>query len=140
MRARIKWMGDVAFVGESGSGHALVLDGAPEHGGRNIGVRPMEALLIGVGACSAFDVVTILRKGRQRVTDCVAELEAERADTTPAVFTRIHMRFVVRGHALKESQVKRAVELSAEKYCSATAMLRPHVAISHDYVIEEDDT
>jgi len=139
MRARIKWAGDVAFIGESGSGHAIVLDGAPDHGGRNIGMRPMEALLIGVGACSAFDVVTILRKGRQRVTDCVAELEAERAQSPPKVFTRVHMRFVVRGHDLKESQVRRAVELSAEKYCSATAMLRPKVEISHDYVIEAED-
>lgn len=139
MKARIKWLENVSFVGESGSGHAIVLDGSPEHGGRNIGVRPMEALLIGVGACSAFDVVTILRKARQPITDCVAELEAERAEGPPAVFTRIHMRFVVRGRGLKESQVKRAVDLSAQKYCSATAMLRPTVAISHDYVIEQEE-
>ena len=139
MKARIKWLENVSFVGESGSGHAIVLDGSPEHGGRNIGVRPMEALLIGVGACSAFDVVTILRKARQPITDCVAELEAERAEGPPAVFTRIHMRFVVRGRGLKESQVKRAVDLSAQKYCSATAMLRPTVAISHEYVIEQEE-
>lgn len=139
MQARIKWIGDVTFVGESGSGHAIVLDGAAANGGRNLGVRPMEALLIGVGACSAFDVVTILRKARQRVSDCVAELDAERATTTPAVFTRIHMRFVVRGRGVKESHVRRAVQLSAEKYCSATAMLRPGVEITHEYVIEEDE-
>lgn len=140
MQARIKWIGDVAFVGESGSGHAIVLDGSPEHGGRNLGVRPMEALLIGVGACSAFDVVTILRKARQRVSDCVTEMKAERAREPPQVFTRIHMRFVVRGRGVKESHVKRAVALSADKYCSATAMLRPGVEITHDYVIEEDET
>ncbi len=137
MQARIKWIGDVSFVGESGSGHAIVLDGAPEHGGRNLGVRPMEALLIGVGACSAFDVVTILRKSRQHVSDCVVELNAERAAEPPKVFTRIHMHFVVRGREVSESHVRRAVDLSADKYCSATAMLRPGVEITHDYVIEE---
>ena len=139
MQARVKWIGDVAFVGESGSGHGIVLDGAPEAGGRNLGVRPMEALLIGVGACSAFDVVTILRKQRQRISDCWVELDAERAEQVPKVFTRIHMRFVVRGRGVKENHVRRAVELSAEKYCSATAMLRPGVDITHDYRIEEDE-
>ena len=136
MRATVKWIDGAAFVGESGSGHAMVLDGAPAAGGRNIGPRPLETMLIGLGACSAFDVVLILRKSRQAVTDCRVELEAERADTAPAVFTRIHMVFVVSGAELRESAVRRAVNLSAEKYCSATAMLRTTVEITHEYRIE----
>ena len=138
MRATVKWLDGVAFVGETGSGHAVVLDGAPAAGGRNIGPRPLETMLLGLGACSAFDVVTILRKARQTVTDCRVEMEAERADAVPAVFTRIRMVFVVSGKELRESAVRRAVELSAEKYCSATAMLRPSVEISHEYRIEPD--
>ena len=138
MRAVVKWLDGAAFVGETGSGHAVVLDGAPAAGGRNIGPRPMETILVGLGACSSFDVVTILRKARQAVTDCRVELEAERADAVPAVFTRIRMVFVVSGKELRESSVRRAVELSAEKYCSATAMLRPSVEISHEYRIEPD--
>ena len=136
MRATVKWLDGAAFVGESGSGHAMVIDGAPAAGGRNIGPRPMEMMLIGLGGCSAFDVVLILRKSRQAVTDCRVELEAERADTAPRVFTRIHMVFVVSGKALRESAVRRAVDLSAEKYCSATAMLRASVEITHEYRIE----
>ena len=136
MRATVKWIDGAAFVGESGSGHAVVIDGAPEAGGRNIGPRPMEMMLIGLGGCSALDVVLILRKSRQAVTDCRVELEAERADTAPRVFTRIRMVFVVSGKELRESAVRRAVDLSAEKYCSATAMLRPSVEISHEYRIE----
>ena len=136
MRATVKWLDGVAFVGESGSGHAMVIDGAPAAGGRNIGPRPLETMLIGLGACSAFDVVTILRKARQTVTDCRVELEAERADAVPAVFTRIRMVFVVSGKDLRESAVRRAVDLSAEKYCSATAMLRSSVDITHEYRIE----
>ncbi len=136
MKATVKWLDGVAFVGETGSGHAVVLDGAPAAGGRNIGPRPMEAILAGLGACSAFDVVTILRKSRQAVTDCRVELEAERADAVPAVFTRIRMVFVVTGKELRESAVRRAVDLSAEKYCSATAMLRASVEIVHEYRIE----
>ena len=136
MRATVKWIDGAAFVGESGSGHAMVLDGAPAAGGRNIGPRPMEMMLIGLGGCSAFDVVLILRKSRQAVTDCRVELEAERADTAPRVFTRIHMVFVVSGAELRESAVRRAVNLSAEKYCSATAMLRTTVEITHEYRIE----
>ena len=135
MRARVKWIENVTFVAEAGSGHAIVLDGAPEHGGRNLGIRPMEAVLIGTGACSAFDVVSILRKSRQSISDCQVELSAERAEEPPRVFTSIHMHFVVTGAGLKESQVKRAVELSAEKYCSATAMLRPKVRVTHDYEV-----
>ena len=136
MRATVKWLDGAAFVGESGSGHAMVIDGAPAAGGRNIGPRPMEMMLIGLGGCSAFDVVLILRKSRQAVTDCRVELEAERADTAPRVFTRIHMVFVVSGKALRESAVRRAVDLSAEKYCSATAMLRASATITHEYRIE----
>ncbi len=137
MQARIKWLEDASFVGESGSGHSIVLDGAQEHGGRNIGIRPMEAVLIGVGGCSAFDVVAILKKSRQDIQDCVVELSAERAPTAPKVFTRINMKFVVTGSSLRESAVRRAVELSAEKYCSATAMLRNSVEITHSYAIVE---
>lgn len=140
MKARIKWVEDVSFVAESGSGHAVVIDGSPEHGGRNLGMRPMEAVLIGLGSCSAFDVVTILRKSRQKVTSCHVELEAERADAVPAVFSRIHMHYVIRGHSIKPAAVQRAVSLSVETYCSATAMLRPQVEITHDWVIEEDET
>jgi putative redox protein len=132
MKARVEWRGQVLFEAESGSGHRLVLDGAPEHGGQNAGLRPMEAVLIGMGACSAFDVVSILKKARQPVSDCVVELEADRAPTPPKVFTQVRMRFVVSGSGLKPSVVERAVTLSAEKYCSATAMLRPAVDIRHD--------
>ena len=135
MRARVKWLDEVSFEAESGSGHKLILDGAPEHGGQNSGLRPMEAILIGVGACSAFDVVSILKKARQPVSDCVVELEADRAEQPPKVFTRVRMRFVVSGKGLRPAAVERAVALSAEKYCSATAMLRPTVDIRHEVEI-----
>lgn len=136
MKGTIRWVGDVKFEAESGSGHTIVIDGPPEHGGKNQGVRPMELMLLGLGGCSSFDVVHILKKARQDVTDCVAHLEAERADAVPAVFTRIHLHFVVTGHDLKESQVKRAVELSAEKYCSASIMLsKGGVEITHSYEV-----
>lgn len=137
MKARVKWVQDVLFVGESGSGHALVMDGAPEAGGRNLGMRPMELVLLGVGGCTSFDVVSILKKQRQNVLDCVAELQAERAQSDPKVFTKIHIHFVVTGKGLKEEQVKRAIELSADKYCSASLMLKPQVAITHDFKIVE---
>ncbi len=137
MKARVKWVQDVMFVGESGSGHTVVMDGAPEAGGRNLGLRPMELVLLGVGGCTSFDVVSILKKQRQNVIDCVAEMQAERADTDPKVFTRIHIHFVVTGKGLKEEQVKRAIELSADKYCSASIMLKPKVEITHDYEIVE---
>lgn len=139
MKARIKWIEQASFVAESGSGHALIIDGAPEHGGRNLGIRPMEAVLIGLGSCTAFDVVSILKKARQQVSDCVVELEADRADEPPRVFTRIRMRYRVSGRDLDASRVHRAVSLSADKYCSATAMLRERVEISHEVVIENDD-
>ena len=136
MKVRIKWVEDVSFVGESETGHAVVLDGAPENGGRNIGMRPMEMLLIGMGACTAFDVVTILKKSRQPIVDCVAEIVAERADEIPKVFTKIHVHFVITGNNLNETQVERAVKLSAEKYCSASIMLSKSVEITHDYEIK----
>ncbi|MES2684313.1 MAG: OsmC family protein [Pseudomonadota bacterium] len=136
MQARIKWVENMAFVAESGSGHAVVIDGPPELGGRNLGARPMELLLMGVGACSSVDVVMILKKGRQQVSDCVCELKAERADTEPKVFTAIHLHFVVSGKALNPAQVERAVQLSAEKYCSASIMLtKGGVAMTHDFEI-----
>ena len=138
MEARIKWLEEVAFVGESGSGHSVVLDGDPDHGGRNIGLRPMEAMLMGAGACSAFDVISILKKSRQAVVDCMVELRANRADEAPRVFTDIDMNFVVTGRALSEKSVARAVRLSAEKYCSATAMLRAGgVKVSHRFELRE---
>jgi putative redox protein len=135
MKARVKWVEAVTFLGESASGHAVVMDGPPESGGRNLGIRPMEMLLLGMGGCTAFDVVMILKKARQAVTDCVVEMEAERAATDPRVFTRIHVHFVVTGSGLSDKQVARAVELSAEKYCSASIMLSKAVAITHDYEI-----
>ena len=137
MKARIKWVENVCFMGESETGHAVVLDGAPEAGGRNLGMRPMEMLLIGMGACTSFDVVTILKKARQPVTDCVAEIDAARAEEVPKVFTKIHVHFVVTGKGLNPSQVERAVKLSAEKYCSASIMLSKSVEITHDYEIVE---
>ncbi len=136
MKARIKWVEQSTFLGESGSGHAVVMDGPPDMGGRNLGVRPMELVLLGVGGCTAFDVVHILRKSRQTVEDCWVELEAERADAEPKVFTRIHIKFFVKGQSLQESQVQRAVALSAEKYCSASLMLKQGgVAITHEFSI-----
>lgn len=136
MKARIKWVENATFVGESGSGHAVVMDGPPDMGGRDLGVRPMEMVLLGMGGCTAFDVVHILKKSRQDVTDCVAELEAERADSEPKVFTRIHVHFIVKGLDLNDAKVRKAVELSADKYCSASIMLgNAGVEISHDYEI-----
>jgi len=138
MKATIKWVDGAMFVGESGSGHSVVMDGPEDSGGRNMGIRPMEMLLIGLGACSSFDVVNILQKGRQSVTDCRTELAAERADAVPAVFERIHLHFVVSGKGLDAEKVKRAVELSAEKYCSASIMLgKAGVAITHDFEVVE---
>ena len=135
MKARVKWVEEVTFLGESESGHAVVMDGPPENGGRNLGVRPMEMILLGMGGCTGFDVVHILKRARQPVEDCVVELSAERAETVPKVFTRIHVHFVVKGRGLSEKQVARAVELSAEKYCSASIMLGKAVDITHDYEI-----
>lgn len=138
MKATITWKEDAMFEGESGSGHKVIMDG-PEHaGGRNRGIRPMEMLLIGVGTCSAFDVVNILKKSRQDVGGCVTDVEAVRADAVPAVFEKIHLHFKVTGKNLDPAKVKRAVDLSAEKYCSASIMMdRAGVEMSHDFVIEE---
>jgi putative redox protein len=135
MKARVKWVEQAAMLGEAGSGHAVVMDGPPEHGGRNLGIRPMEMLLIGMGGCTEFDVLHILKRARQEVMDCVVELEAERADTDPKVFTRIHVHFIISGRNLNEKQVARAVSLSAEKYCSASIMLGKTAGITHDYEI-----
>ncbi|MCM2971835.1 OsmC family protein [Larsenimonas suaedae] len=138
MKATVKWTDGRQFVTESGSGHSVVIDGNPDNGGRNTGPRPMELMLMGLGGCTSYDVINILEKSRQAVTDCVATIEAERADTTPAVFTKIHIHFVVTGRALKESQVKRATELSATKYCSASLMLEAGgVEITHSFEMKE---
>ena len=137
MKARIKWVENVSFIAESGSGHAFLMDGAPEGGGRNLGPRPMEVVLMGTGGCTAYDVVHILRKSRAPVTDCVVEIDAERADEDPKVFTRIHFHFIVTGNGLKPAQVERAVHLTAEKYCSASIMLGKTAAITHDFEIRE---
>jgi putative redox protein len=140
MQARVKWLDHMSFVGESGSGHSLVMDGSPEHGGRNLGVRPMETVLIGLGGCSAFDVMLMLKKGRQDVTDCEVLLDAERADAVPAVFENIHMTYVVKGNDLSVKQVERAVSLSVEKYCSVTKMLQETVKITFEVKVEPAHT
>ncbi|MEW7974703.1 MAG: OsmC family protein [Candidatus Thiodiazotropha endolucinida] len=138
MKARVVWVEDSVMMGESGSGHGVVMDGPPEHGGRNLGVRPMEMLLLGMGGCTEFDVLSILRKSRQQVTRCVVELEAERAQQDPKVFTRIHAHFIVTGKGLSEKHVARAISLSAEKYCSASLMLGKSAEITHDYEIRDE--
>ncbi|WP_295543513.1 OsmC family protein [uncultured Thiohalocapsa sp.] len=135
MKARVKWLEGTAMVGESGSGHAVVMDGPPEAGGRNLGVRPMEMLLLGLGGCTQFDVLLILRRGRAEVSDCVVELSAERAASDPKVFTRIHVHYIVTGRDLKPQQVERAIALSAEKYCSASIMLAAAAEVTHDFEI-----
>ncbi len=140
MKARIKWLEGAAFVGESGSGHSVVMDGPPDSGGRDMGIRPMEMLLIGMGGCTAFDVMLILGKARQPVTDCVVEIDAQRAGQVPKVFTRIHVHFIVSGDGLSDKQVERAIHLSAEKYCSASIMLGKAAEITHDYEIVPVDT
>ncbi|HKU13947.1 MAG TPA: OsmC family protein [Steroidobacteraceae bacterium] len=135
MKATVRWVQDAMFLGESGSGHPVVMDGAPDAGGRNMGVRPMEMLLLGLGGCTAFDVVMILKRGREPVTGCVVEMDAERAATEPKVFTRIAMRYHVSGRGLDRKKVERAVSLSAEKYCSATAIITKTAQLSHEIEI-----
>ncbi len=137
MKATIKWTGAASFVGMADSGHSVTIDGPPEIGGRNRGTRPMELVLIGMGSCTSVDVVNILRKSRQEVTECVAEIDAERAETVPKVFTRIHVHFIVSGKNLDHNKVARAVKLSGEKYCSASIMLGKTARITHDYEIVE---
>jgi putative redox protein len=138
MKVRVKWVENVCFLAETESGHAIVMDGALEGGGRNIGPRPMETVLAGTGGCSAYDVVTILRKARQPVKDCEVRIAAERAPDDPKVFTSIHMHFVVTGKGVKKEHVERAVQLSADKYCSASIMLGKTARITHDFEIVED--
>ncbi len=135
MKARVKWVDGAMMVGESGSGHAIVMDGAPEYGGRDMGVRPMEMLLLGLGGCTEFDVVHILKRGRHELAACEVEIEAERADKDPKVFTKIHVHFKVSGPGLTDKVVSRAVKLSAEKFCSASLMLSKAAEITHDYEV-----
>ena len=136
MEATIRWAGGAAFVGTTASGHKMVIDGPPEGGGRDLGPRPMETILVGMGACTSYDVVSILKKARQEIEDCFIELRADRADGVPSVFTRIHVHFRVIGRRLSENQVERAIKLSAEKYCSASIMLGKTAEITHSFEIQ----
>jgi putative redox protein len=137
MKARVKWVEAMSFLGEAGSGHAVLMDGAAEAGGRDLGPRPMEMLLLGLGGCTAFDVMLILKRGREKVTDCVVEIEAERAERDPKIFTGIRLVYKITGRNLSRDKVERAVALSDEKYCSATAQLRALAKISHEIEIIE---
>lgn len=139
MNVRVKWLDHMSFVGESGSGHSVVMDGAPEDGGRNLGVRPMEMVLLGLGGCATFDVVLILKRARQQVEDCQVLIEAERAGEIPKVFTKINIVFQVKGKNLSEKQVAKAVSMSADKYCSVSKMLEHTAEITHSYEIIEDE-
>lgn len=131
-------MQDVSFKGKSESGHEVILDGPEELGGKSLGMRPMEMMLIGMGGCTSFDVVTILKRSRQQITGCIAEIDAIRADAIPKVFTSIHIHFLIKGIDLQKKAVERAVELSANKYCSASIMLGKSVKITHDFVITQE--
>ena len=135
MKTRVKWLDNMSFVGESASGHSVVMDGPPEFGGRNLGIRPMEMLLLGLGGCASFDVVSMLKKSKQDLIDCEVEIAAERASEEPKVFTKIHLHFIIKGNDLSEKRVQRAIVLSAEKYCSASIMLGKTADVTHDYVI-----
>jgi len=137
MKCRVKWLDHMTFVGESGSGHAVVMDGAPEHGGRDMGFRPMEMLLLGVGGCTAFDVVSILKKTRQAITGCEVKIDSDRAEEIPKIFTRIHIHFIITGNSLDPVKVEKAVNLSADKYCSASKMLEKTAEMTHDFEIVE---
>lgn len=138
MKATVKWLDHMSFVGESGSGHSVVMDGAPDVGGRNMGVRPMEMVLLGLGGCTAFDMVMILQRQRQAITDCQVEVEAERATEVPKVFTKIHVHYIVKGKDLAPAKVERAVKMTAEKYCSVSIMLAASAEITHDFEIIEE--
>ncbi|MEJ2610426.1 MAG: OsmC family protein [Candidatus Thiodiazotropha sp.] len=138
MKARVVWVEAATMLGEAGSGHAIVMDGPPEHGGQNLGIRPMEMLLLGMGGCTEFDVLSILKKSRQQVSRCVVELEAQRSEQNPKVFTAIHAHFIISGRDLSEKHVARAISLSAEKYCSASIMLGASAKITHDYEIHDE--
>jgi putative redox protein len=135
METQLKWAGNAAFIGRASSGHTVVMDGPAEGGGRNLGPRPMEMLILGLGACSTYDVVSILKKSRQEITDCEIKITSQRADSDPKVFTDIQLHFIVSGKDLKEKQVERAIKLSAEKYCSASIMLGATANITHDFEI-----
>jgi putative redox protein len=135
METQLKWAGNAVFIGRASSGHTIVMDGSVEGGGRNLGPRPMEMLILGMGACSTYDVVSILKKSRQEITDCEIKITSQRADSDPKVFTDIQLHFIVSGHNLKEKQVERAIKLSAEKYCSASIMLGATANITHDFEI-----
>jgi len=137
MKATVKWLDHMSFVGESGSGHSVVMDGAPDVGGRNMGVRPMEMVLLGLGGCTSFDLVLILQRQRQAVADVRVEIEAQRATKVPKVFTRIHVHYVVEGRGLDTKKVERAVSMTADKYCSVSIMLSASVELSHDFEIIE---
>lgn len=140
MQVNLRWIGGAAFQGETGSGHRIITDGPEEGGGRNIGPRPMEVLLLGMAACSSYDVVTILRKGRQEIADCLLEVNGTRAEEDPKVFTDIHLHFIVIGRQVKSSLVERAINLSAERYCSASIMLGKTAKLTHSYEIREQDS
>lgn len=135
MKARIKWVEEMSFLGTTESGHSVLMDGPPDAGGRNLGPRPMEMLLLGAGGCTSFDVVSILRKGRHDIRDCSVDIEADRASADPKVFTRIHLHFIVVGKDLHPEAVERAIKLSAEKFCSATIMLGKTAAVTHHFEV-----
>jgi len=135
MKTTIKWVDKIGFEGETDSGHKIMMDGHSKYGGDNRGARPMEMILLGLGGCSSIDVMLMLNKSKQDVTDCICEVTAERADAVPAVFTKIHVHFIVTGNDLQDNRVKRAVTLSAEKYCSVSLMLEKSVEMSHSYEI-----
>ncbi len=137
MQARVKWVENRSFLGQSGTGHAVLMDTDPEYGGTNLGPRPMEMLLLGAGGCTSYDVVSILQKAHADLTDCVVEIKAERAETEPKVYTQIHLHFIVTGRGLKAELVERAINLSAQKYCSATIMLGKTAQVTHDFEIIE---
>ncbi len=139
MKARVKWVEQVSFLGETESNHAVLMDGSPAAGGRNLGPRPMEMLLLGAGGCTSFDVIAILKKRRQSVSDCYVTLEAERSETIPNVFTKIHMHFVVKGKNIKPEAVEKAIKLSADKYCSASIMLGATAEMTHDFEVIQAD-
>jgi putative redox protein len=135
MKTRIKYIENVCLMAESESGHSLIIDGSPEIGGRNLGVRPMEMILMGLGGCTTMDILTILRKKRLNIKDCVIEIDSQRRDTIPKTFSKIHLHFIITGDNLNEKHVQQAVQLSVEKYCSVYAMLKNSVEISYDYEI-----
>ncbi|MDB2589926.1 OsmC family protein [Candidatus Thioglobus sp.] len=137
MNTTVKWIDGMMMVGESASGHAIVMDGPEDLGGKNLGIRPMEMLLLGMGGCTTIDVVSTLKKMREEVRDCSVEIAAERADEHPKVFTKIHLNFIIKGNSLNEKKVEKAVSLSADKYCSASIMLGKMANITHDFIINE---